>query len=688
MGNQIWKCEYCNFPNQKDTNFCRKCLIDRHTGDKVEEGDLKTPSKSKFKLKQLAVEKSSQVRLENFRKALAKDSNSNKAKNIHFIDQEFPPNKHSIFLKRSILPISKAIQNSGLHRAKIWLRPDDIKFSKEERNLPISLYDNCSPKDVVQGGVGSCWFISALSVIAERKDLLSNILITKFYNPNGLHQIRLCKRGKWLIVDIDDYLPCDRRSKIIFAYARKRQFWVSFIEKALAKIYGNYESIASGACVEGLQTLTGEPCEIVYLEDTKANYDNTNYVPSDDAADKDPEYLWKRLLYCKSSGYLMTTLCYNKNFNFVDMFKVGLFNRHIYSVLDVREFVSDGKVINLIKLRNPWGKKEWKGAWSNKWPHWPENIRSEIAGVYQKNDGCFWISFEDLLKYFYDISICKVRTDWFESRHSSYFYDYSDGVQVFLINVQDSNENQFEFELFSTGRKNEGFDRNDEPDIDLCLIVCRLNESAEGGGLTCVAYEHNVEYFINLSCKLKRGYYIIFATSIKAISNLLEEKNLKPEDPNFYTYNLVIHGECRFSLNQTGLASESIADIFFSVAKKANKTRVELDGDLLTSIIPGSCTHGVVVENLSKDKFINVSIDFGQSKNLESTRLASRTTDILAPSTKQLLCYLTPLNYRKGFVIGYKIETKIETEKNQSNNYPSIPKFYAGLHSQRVRKSE
>lgn len=350
MGNQIWKCEYCNFPNQKDTNFCRKCLIDKHTGDKVDESHLKTSSKSKFNLKQLAVEKSSQVRLENFKKALSKDSNLSNNNGIHFIDHEFPANKQSIFIKKSILPLSKAIHSSGLNRAKIWLRPDEIKFSKEERHIPISLYENCSPKDVVQGGVGSCWFISALSVIAERTDLLSNILITKFYNPKGLHQIRLCKRGQWLIVNIDDYLPCDRRGKIIFAYARRRQFWVSFIEKALAKLYGNYESIASGACVEGLQTLTGEPCEIVYLENTKANFDDPKYVATNDCSDEDPHFLWKRLLYCKSVGYLMTTLCYNKNFNFVDMFKVGLFNRHIYSVLDVREFITDGKVVNLIKL--------------------------------------------------------------------------------------------------------------------------------------------------------------------------------------------------------------------------------------------------------------------------------------------------------------------------------------------------
>lgn len=348
MGNQIWKCEYCNFPNQKDLQFCRKCLLDKNTGEKFEGDIKKIQSKPKFKLKQLSVEKSSQVRLKNFKKAQEKNPNFNK--NIHFIDKEFPPNKHSIFIRKSILPISKVIHSSGLNRVKIWLRPDDIKFSKEERHFNISLYENCSPKDVVQGGVGSCWFISALSVIAERKDLLSNVLITKFYNQDGLHQIRLCKRGQWMIINIDDYLPCDRQGKIIFAHARRRQFWVSFIEKALAKLYGNYESIASGACVEGLQTLTGEPCEIVYLENTKENYDNPDYVPNEDFTDEDPGYLWKRLLYCKSVGYLMTTLCYNKNFNFLDMFKLGLFNRHIYSVLDVKEFVVDNKVVNLIKL--------------------------------------------------------------------------------------------------------------------------------------------------------------------------------------------------------------------------------------------------------------------------------------------------------------------------------------------------
>lgn len=139
---------------------------------------------------------------------------------------------------------------------------------------------------------------------------------------------------------------------MIFAYARYRQLWVSFIEKALAKLYGGYKSIVSGACVEGLQTLTGEPCEIIYLDQAQKNLINTAYDYKENATHNDnPWQLWKRLLFAKNAGYLMTTLCYKDELRYFDMHRVGLFKRHIYSVLDVRELSHNGQIINLIKLR-------------------------------------------------------------------------------------------------------------------------------------------------------------------------------------------------------------------------------------------------------------------------------------------------------------------------------------------------
>ncbi len=66
---------------------------------------------------------------------------------------------------------------------------------------------------------------------------------------------------------------------------------------------------------------------------------------------------------------------------------------HAYSVMEAREIQGN----RLLKVRNPWGEGEWRGAWSDgseQWtPEWMELLNHRFG-----DDGQFWISYEDLLR--------------------------------------------------------------------------------------------------------------------------------------------------------------------------------------------------------------------------------------------------------------------------------------------------
>lgn len=56
---------------------------------------------------------------------------------------------------------------------------------------------------------------------------------------------------------------------------------------------------------------------------------------------------------------------------------LGLVSGHAYTILDVRNILDiNGNPQRLLKVRNPWGKFEWKGAFSDTSQLWSQdNIR-------------------------------------------------------------------------------------------------------------------------------------------------------------------------------------------------------------------------------------------------------------------------------------------------------------------------
>lgn len=70
-----------------------------------------------------------------------------------------------------------------------------------------------------------------------------------------------------------------------------------------------------------------------------------------------------------------------------------------------------GKTVNLLQLRNPWGKFEWKGKWSDTSDCWTEETKKQVSlnadSDPSEGDGLFWMSFKDFKRHFVSIHLCK-----------------------------------------------------------------------------------------------------------------------------------------------------------------------------------------------------------------------------------------------------------------------------------------
>lgn len=75
---------------------------------------------------------------------------------------------------------------------------------------------------------------------------------------------------------------------------------------------------------------------------------------------------------------------------------LGIVQGHAFSILRLAEV--DGH--KLIQLRNPWGRGEWTGDWSDNSDKWTTRIRNIVNWHETKDDGVFWMDLNDLVPEF------------------------------------------------------------------------------------------------------------------------------------------------------------------------------------------------------------------------------------------------------------------------------------------------
>jgi len=214
-----------------------------------------------------------------------------------FVDNDFGP-KDQNDLKGSTDAIYKEgkIPTLGYPEPETiaWLTADEIC----EGGPPPQFIDaGAGAGDVKQGTIGDCWFVSALSVLVTRDELLTggragmkydkDMIIDKEtasslslgvwpsifhrHRLQGIYVLRFFKNFEWIYVIVDDRLPVDKTTKkLVFGKCiNQHELWVPLIEKAYAKLHGCYEQLISGYIDEGIFDLTGFQPEKILIRNEK-----------------------------------------------------------------------------------------------------------------------------------------------------------------------------------------------------------------------------------------------------------------------------------------------------------------------------------------------------------------------------------------------------------------------------------
>ncbi|KAF3818195.1 hypothetical protein GH733_012503, partial [Mirounga leonina] len=265
-----------------------------------------------------------------------------------------------------------------------WVRP-------AVSPLPTPQSPPFHPHPVLAFPPGNCWFLAAAASLTLYPRLLCRVVPPgqSFQDGYaGVFHFQLWQFGHWVDVVVDDRLPV-REGKLMFVRSRQRnEFWAPLLEKAYAKLHSSYEVMRGGHMNEAFVDFTGGVGEVLYLrQDLPGLFSAVRHA------------------LAKESLVGATALSDRGEHRTED----GLVKGHAYSVTGTYKVTLGFTKVRLLRLRNPWGRVEWTGAWSDSCPRWdalPKEWRDAL--LVKKEDGEFWMELKDFLRHFNTVQICSL----------------------------------------------------------------------------------------------------------------------------------------------------------------------------------------------------------------------------------------------------------------------------------------
>ena len=443
---------------------------------------------------------------------------SSQTSSPNFTDELFPSNFESLFSsKKEILnyespTIPKFLKDKKkLLLSQFALSQKDGRYSwaklpevKDISKLNIISNTKNISQDVIQGELGDGYFLSTLSALAENPKNITNIIQNSKVS-DGAYEATIYIHGEPVKVSVDDSFPVANASKIAFAGINDNtgSIWPMILEKIWAKCNKSYEDIIPGNSSDAFEFLTPAPFD---------NYFHTQDISSS---------LFNIIQEASNKNYIiLADITETKNTNLDTLSKMGLITNHAYSVIGTAVLKKpNGNEIQLIKMKNIWGTNEWIGDWSDKSLKWTQEFKKAV-GLQEKEDGIFWMSYDDYLQFYTTTHIAQVYSNF---NYNVIKMKNKEEQNICKIHVERGGSGYFMLNLKNTRIYNNLKNQNyTNPYCSVMVIKKKSENNFEYVGGDSGKKDR---YYIPAPEMEKGDYYMVVTFPKNNKNNLVQEKN-------------------------------------------------------------------------------------------------------------------------------------------------------------------